>query len=167
MYTRNNPPIKQYPVDYTKSTFPIFDFGRDEKGELIVVKVDDVNYDELANAAAEGCDIVRIRQLLKGQPITNSMLSRQDETLHYGTVDSSMDMMDAISVVDSQVSKAKELYQKLPDELRNGLSLPQFSEILQNNPTYLETFIAIKAAQAQTSVSAPVTTDTSEVKNND
>lgn len=166
MYTRNNPPHVPYRLDYSKQTFAVMDFGRDDQGNLINVEVDKINFAELANAAAEGCDIVRIRQLLKGQPVTRGMLETQAPAGNYGTVDTDTTLLDAVHQVDAQVTEAKTLYAKLPEDLRNGMTLDQFANILDTNPTYLETYIAIKAAQAKPSAAAPATTDT-EVKQND
>lgn len=136
MFSKLNPPKYVNHMAAAQVTRQLYDFGRDKEGKLIIVKSGKQCFDEMAAAAAAGCDFKAIHQALRSGSVR---LSKDvfEQTPGKGEIygDATQDphsLIEADNIVKQKAAAVMESFAKLPEDLRAGMTVSQYLKFVEN-----------------------------------
>lgn len=142
MYSKTNPPKYTSHMRAPQEVRDIYDFGRLPDHTLTIVKNGKRNFNEMAAAAADGCDFKAIHDTLRQG---NVRLSRSalENTVPKGaeyrdTTNDPASILEADQKIKAAAAAVMESYEKLPSDLRGNMSVSQFAEAVKSG--YLERY---------------------------
>lgn len=160
MYSKLNPPTPLNHMAHSKLVRKVLDFGRNPDHTLCIVDAGTRNFNEMAQAAADGCDFKAIHDTLRSGSVR---LSRDAlDTLPKGaeyrdTTKDPASIIEADNKIKAAAAQVMEAYGKLPADLRQNMTVSQYVKAMEN-PNFLKGYVNMKEAET---TPAPVT---SEVK---
>ena len=149
MYSKLNPPTPLNHMAKTKELRKVLDFGRNPDHTLTIVESGKQNFNEMAQAAADGCDFKVIHETLRSGSVR---LSRKDiETAipkgaeYRDTTADPTSIIEADNKVKAAAAEVMEAYSKLPADLRQNMTVAQYVKAMEN-PNFLKGYVNMKEA---------------------
>lgn len=148
MYSRFNPPKYKNHMAPAQVVRKKYDFARDDNHNLIVVESGTVNYSAMAAAAAAGCDFKAIHEALRAGRVSLSKEALTNNiapgTEYRDTTQDPKSLIEADNKIKAAAAQVMESYSKLPEDLRNGMTISQFEQAVKSG--YLEKYAKMKEA---------------------